>query len=62
MLFAADASPNGAGGCAAPISREDWLALYDLAEEKGERVRLDGEVQNPLAACAMLAQPQLPLR
>ena len=32
-LCAADASPDGAGGCAASITQEDWLALYDLAED-----------------------------
>ena len=30
-----------AGGCVAPTTREAWLALHDLAEEKGEHVRLD---------------------
>ena len=40
-LYATDASPDGAGGCAASITQEDWLALYDLAEKKGEHVRLD---------------------
>ena len=41
-LHATDASPDGAGGCAASITQ----ALYDLAEDKGEHVRLDwkGEV------------------
>ena len=29
------------GGCFASITREDWLALYELAEENGEHVRLD---------------------
>ena len=34
--YATDASPSGAGGCFASVTREDWLALYDLAEEKRE--------------------------
>ena len=46
-LFATDASPSGAGGCSASITREDWLALYDLAEEIGEHVRLDRKGQEP---------------
>ena len=37
-LCATDASPDGAGGCAASITQDDWLALYDLAEEKEEHV------------------------
>ena len=40
-LYATDASPSGAGGCFASTTREDWLALYDLDEEKAEHVRLD---------------------
>ena len=40
-LCATDASPYGAGGCAASITQEDWLALYGLAEDKGEHFRLD---------------------
>ena len=47
ILYAADASPSGAGGCSASITREDWLALDDLAEEKGEHVRLDWEGEEP---------------
>ena len=39
--------PSGAGGCVAPITQEAWLALYDLAEEKGEHVRLDWEGEDP---------------
>ena len=46
-LYATDASPNGAGGCFASIAREDWLALYDLAEEKGKHVRLDWQGEEP---------------
>ena len=46
-LYATDASPSGAGGCFASITREDWLALYDLAEEKGEHVRLDWKGEEP---------------
>ena len=46
-LHATDASPSGAGGCSASISREDWLAFYDLAEEKGEHVRLDWKGEEP---------------
>ena len=42
-LYAADASPDGAGGCAASITQDDWLLLYDLAEETEEHVRLDGK-------------------
>ena len=34
-LYATDASPDGAGGCAASITQDGWLALYDLAAEKG---------------------------
>ena len=37
-LYATDASPSGAGG---------WLALYELAEEKGEHVRLDWKGEEP---------------
>ena len=33
-LYATDASPSGAGGCFASITREDCLALYDLVEAK----------------------------
>ena len=44
-IHAADASPSGAGGCVAPITQEAWLALYDLAEESGEHVRLDWKVE-----------------
>ena len=46
-VYATNASPSGAGGCVAPITQEAWLALYDLAEERGEHVRLDwkGEEQ-----------------
>ena len=39
-LYATDASPDVAGGCVAPITEEAWLALYALAEVKGEHVRL----------------------
>ena len=46
-LFAIDASPSGAGGCAAPITEEAWVDLYDLAEEKGEHVRLDWKGEEP---------------
>ena len=46
-LYATDASPSGAGGCVAPITQEAWLALYDLAEEKGEHVRLDWKEEPP---------------
>ena len=46
-LHATDASPSGAGGCAAAVTQEDWLALCDLAEEKGEHVRLDWEGEEP---------------
>ena len=46
-LYATDASPSGAGGCSASITREDWLGLYDLAEEKGKHVRLDWKVEEP---------------
>ena len=31
-LYATDASSEGAGVCAASITQDDWLALYDLAE------------------------------
>ena len=45
-LYATGASPDGAGGCAASITQDHWLALYDWAEEKEKHVRLDwkGEV------------------
>ena len=46
-LHATDASPSGAGSCVASITREDWLALCELAEEKGERVRLDWKGEEP---------------
>ena len=46
-LHATDASQNGADGCSASITREDWLALYGLAEEKGEHVRLDLKGEEP---------------
>ena len=29
------------------IAREDWLPLFDLAEEKGEHVRLGGKSEEP---------------
>ena len=40
-LYTTDASPGGAGGCAASITQDDWFALCDLAEEDGEHARLD---------------------
>ena len=46
-LHATDASPSGAGGCFASLAREDWLALYELAEEKGQHVRLDWKGEEP---------------
>ena len=46
-LCATCASPSGAEGCSASVTREDWLALYDLAEEKGEHVRLDWRGEEP---------------
>ena len=46
-LYATDASPSGAGRCVAPITQEAWLALHDLAEEKGEHVRLDWKGEEP---------------
>ena len=46
-LYATDASPGGAGGCVAPVTQEAWLALYDLAEEKGEHVHLDSKGEEP---------------
>ena len=48
-LYAADASPDGAGGCAVSTTQDDWLALSDLAEEKGERVRLDWKGEETLS-------------
>ena len=61
-LYASDASPSGAGGCFASTTREDWLGLYDLVEEKGELVRFDWKGEEPpsnmhdvLAAAAPLA-------
>ena len=42
-LHAADASPDGAGGCSASTTQDVFLLLYDLAEEKEEHVRLDGK-------------------
>ena len=47
QLYATDAPPSGAGGCVAPITQEAWLALYDLAEEKGEHVHLDWIGEEP---------------
>ena len=41
------ASPSGAGGCVAPVTQEAWLALYELAEEKGEHVRFDWNADEP---------------
>ena len=46
-LCAADASSSGAGGCVASITQEAWLALYDLAVEKGEHVRLGWKGEEP---------------
>ena len=46
-LHATDASPDGAGGCAASIAQDAWLALYDLVEEKGEHVRLHLKGEEP---------------
>ena len=59
-LYAADASPSGAGGCFASISREDWLALCELAEEKCQHVDWKGEeppssMRDARAATAPLA-------
>ena len=45
--YATDASPSGAGGCVASITREAWPAFYELAEEKGEHVRLDWKGDEP---------------
>ena len=57
-LYVTDASPS----CFASISQEDWLAVDDLAEEKGEHVRLDWKGEEPpsnmydgRAAAALLA-------
>ena len=44
---ATDASPSGAGGCVAPITQVAWLALYDVAQEKGEHVRLEWKGEEP---------------
>ena len=41
-LYAADASPSGAGGCVAPITQRP-CSPSALSEEKGEHVRLDLE-------------------
>ena len=46
-LYVTDASPNGAGGCFASITREDWLALYEFAEETEEHVRVDWKGEDP---------------
>ena len=46
-LCATDASPGGAGGCAASITQDSWLALYNLAEEKGEHLHLDWKGEEP---------------
>ena len=53
-LYATDASPSGAGGCVAPVTWA-WLALCDLADEKGEHVRLDWKGEEPpsnMQACS----------
>ena len=55
-LYATDASPDGAGGCAASITQEDWLTLCDLVEEEGEHVRLDWKGEEPRATCTMVVQ------
>ena len=36
-----------AGGCAASIAQDDWLALNGLAEEKEEHVRFDRKGEEP---------------
>ena len=47
QVFTTDASPSGAGACSAPLSRDDWLQLDDLCEEKDEHVRLDMDETAP---------------
>ena len=42
QLYASDASPGGAGGCVAPAP-----GSHDLAEEKGEHVRLNWKGEEP---------------
>ena len=46
-LYATDASPDGAAGCVASVTKNDWLAQNDSAEEKGEHVRLDWKGEEP---------------
>ena len=53
-LHTTDASPSG---CSASITGEDWLALYDLVEEKGSMFALIGKAKNHLATCTMYVQP-----
>ena len=62
-LHATDAYPSGAGGFFASITREAWLALNEMAEEKRKHGRLDWKCEEPpsnmhdvRAAAAPLAQ------
>ena len=46
-LYATDDTKDDDGGCAESITQEDWLPLCDLAEAKGEHVRLQGKGEEP---------------
>ena len=39
-LVATDASSSGAGACVAPVTKDLWRTLCNLAEQQGEHVRL----------------------
>ena len=54
-LYATEASPDGAGGCAAS-TQGDWLALYDLAEEKESTFALIGRAKRHRVTCMMDVQ------
>ena len=63
-VFATDASPSGAGACAAPVTNDLWQTLCNLAQEHGEHVRLSWGCSPPpleltpsLCACAALVTP-----
>ena len=61
-LYATDASPEGAGECAASITQEDWFTLYDLPEKRTNTSALSGRAKNHQATCMMVVQRLLRLR